>query len=65
MADIVARHVVDIGVRGKQFGAVIEIHEDDKRVGFSRAMGGETRRELSTHLKRGLPVRCALLHSRH
>lgn len=34
VADVVLRYVVNIGVRGKQLGAVIEIHAYDKRIGF-------------------------------
>ena len=55
MADIVFHHIVNIGVRGEQLGAVIEIHENDKRVGFGRAMGGDTRQEFSEHLEWSKP----------
>src|SRR5271165_3256223 len=38
VADVVVRHVVNIGVRSEQFGAVIEIHANGKRGGFGRAI---------------------------
>ena len=58
------RHIVNIGGRREKLGVVIEIHENDKRVGFGRAMGGDTRQEFSVHPECWIPVRCARLHVR-
>jgi hypothetical protein len=60
----VFRHIVNIGGRREKLGVVIEIHENDKRVGFGRAMGGDTRQEFSVHPECWIPVRCARLHVR-
>lgn len=52
IADVVVRQIVNIGVAGQQFGAIIEIHADDERIGLRRAIGGETCQELSADLER-------------
>ena len=54
-------HVVNIGVRRKQFSAIIEIHANAKRARFSRAINGDTRQEFSMDPECRGPVRCALL----
>jgi hypothetical protein len=64
MADIVIRHVVNIGGRSEQLGAVIEIHANDKRGGFGRAISGDTCQEFSMYLECRLTVRGALLNAR-
>jgi hypothetical protein len=63
IADIVVRHVVNIRGRSEQLGAIIEIHADNKRSGFCRAMCGDTGQKFSMDLECRLPVRCALLHA--
>ena len=49
------RHIVNIGGRREKLGVVIEIHENDKRVGFGRAMGGDTARSFPCTLSAGFP----------
>lgn len=63
IADVVLRYVVNIGVRSKQLGAVIEIHAYDKRIGFGRAIRGDTRQEFSMDLECRYTVRRALLYA--
>jgi len=62
IADVVVRQVVNIGVSGEQFGAIIEINADDKRVGFRCAIGRDTCQELSINLQSWDSVGRALLN---
>ena len=55
IADVVVCYIVNIGIGIKQFGAVIEIHADDERSGFGRAISGDTRQEFSIDLEGGKP----------
>jgi len=55
IADVVVRHVVNIGVRSEQLGAIIEIHANGKRARFGRAMSGDTRQEFPWILSAGHP----------
>ena len=43
IAGVVVRHVVNIGVRSEQLGAIIEIHAKYKRTGFGGAISRDTR----------------------
>ena len=63
IADVVVRYVVHIGIGGKQFGAVIEIHADDQRSRFGRAIRGDASQEFSMDLEGGRTVRGALLYA--
>ena len=54
------RHVVNIGGRSEQLGAIIEIHAKDERTGFGGAISRDTRQEFSMDLECREPVRCAL-----
>lgn len=46
------RHVVNVGSGGKQFGPVIEVNTNHKRIRLSRAMGRHARQEFSANLER-------------
>jgi len=59
----VVRHVVNIGGRSEQLGTIIEIHANDNRTGFGRAISRYTSQKFSMDLERWEPVRCALLHA--
>jgi hypothetical protein len=63
IADVVLCYVVNIGVRGKQLGAVIEIHAYNKRIGFGRAIRGDTRQKFSMDFECWHTVRRALLYA--
>ncbi|SRR6266849_343019 len=64
VGDVVVRHVVNIGVRNEQLRAILEIHADDQRAGFGRAMRGDASQEFSVDLECRRPVRGALLDAR-
>jgi len=61
IADVMVRHIINIGVRSEQFSAIIKIHGNDKRTRFGRAMSRDTRQEFSTDLECRGPVRGAVL----
>ncbi len=61
IADVVVRHIINIGVRSEQFSPIIKIHGNDKRTRFGRAMSRDTRQEFSTDLECRGPVRGAVL----
>ena len=62
MADVVVRHVVNIGVCCEQLRAIIEIHPNTKRARFDLgALSGDSCHEFSMDLECRGPVRCALL----
>src|SRR5271166_6348903 len=53
VVEIVVGHVVNIGSRCEQFGAVVETDADGKRTRFSRTINRHTCQELSVNLERG------------
>ena len=63
IVDVVVRDVVNIGSRSEQLGSIFEIHANDKRSGFGRAISGYTCQEFSVDLERVEPVRSAFLHT--
>ena len=63
VADVVVCHVVNSRVRIEQLGAVFEIHTNDKRSGFRRAISWDARQESSIDVQCRDSVRRALFHS--
>ena len=53
MVDIVLRHVVNIGRLGQQGGTIVEIHANDNRSRFGRAVSWYTGQNLSRTLRAG------------
>jgi hypothetical protein len=52
VVEIVVGHVVNIGSRCKQFGAVVEVNANRKRTRLSRAMRRYTCQKFSMNLER-------------
>jgi len=63
VADVVVCHVVNSRVRIEQLGAVFEIHTNDKRRRFRRAISWDASQESSLDVQFRDSVRRALFHS--
>src|SRR5205085_11496917 len=56
IANVVVRHLVNIGIRSEQLSAIIEIHSNSKRVRLGRPISEDTRQEFSIDFERRKPV---------